>query len=380
MIKYDLDEYNRHNLYLERLASGGINSFVVPSLEDTYKAIAAILGEYDQIENKAQLNAIMKAIKTATEENSGWVKLTVDDLQPLALYEASWQASYAEEMTGLSTKVPAERTILGFINTALMSLQSGQRSDVGLWQDFVKANTDTRSEQINNVVQRGFMRGETIASMRKEIKTLSEGMLRREAETLARTGYAHYAAQATEAMIQQNKDILKEYYYSVVWDNRTSNICKSVTRYNEPNNRFKVGDPKAPNPPLHYGCRTRRLGVPEGFMPSGTKAAVGGQKGADAEREAIARQERKRKGKIKYRGRKDSDIFDAGQVSAEQSTAQWFKSQPLWWLESNMGATRARLVKNGDLSIHKLTDANLKTLTLDELRELHPQAFKKAGV
>ena len=133
MIKYDLEEYNRHNLYLERLASGGINSVVVPSLEDTYKAIAAILGEYDQIDNKAQLNAIMKAIKTATEENSGWFTLTQEDLQPLALYEAQWQASYAEEMTGLSTKIPAERTILGFINTALMSLESGQRTDVGLW-------------------------------------------------------------------------------------------------------------------------------------------------------------------------------------------------------------------------------------------------------
>lgn len=380
MIEYDLDEYNRHSLYLERLASGGINSVVVPSLEETYKAIAAILGEYDQIENKAQLNAIMKAIKTATEENSGWFTLTQEDLQPLALYETSWQASYAEEMTGLSTKVPAERTILGYINTALMSLQSGQRSDVGLWQDFVNANVDTRSEQINNVVQRGFRRGETITSMRKEIRALSDGLLMREAEALARTGYIHYAAQATEAMIQQNKDILDEYYYSVVWDSRTSNVCKSVTRYNDPENRFKVGDPKAPQVPLHFNCRTRRIAVPKGFVLKGTKAAVGGQKGADAEREAAARQSRKRKGKIKYRGRKDSDIFNAGQVSAEKSTAEWFKSQPLWWLELNMGKTRAKLVKDGGLSIHKLTDAKLRSLTLAELEELHPQAFKKAGV
>lgn len=380
MTKYDLDEYNRHSLYLERLAFGGINSVVLPSLQDTYKAIAAILGDYDKIEDKAQLNAIMRAIKTATEENSGWFTLTQDDLQPLALYEAAWQASYAEEMTELSTKIPAERTILGFINTALMSLESGQRSDVGLWSDFVKSNVDSRSEQINNVVQRGFMRGETIASMRKEIKGLSEGLLRREAESLARTGYVHYAAQATEAMVRQNTDILEQYYYVVTWDSRTSNICKSVTRYNEPKNRFKVGDSKAPQVPLHFGCRTRRLGVPKGFELVGTRSAVGGRAGAQAEAKAVKRQSRKRKGKIKYKGHKDSDIFTPGQVNAGQSTADWFKSQPLWWLELNMGRTRAKLVKDGGLSIHNLTDAKLKTLTLDELEELHPQAFKKAGV
>lgn len=368
MIEYDLEEYERHNLYLERLASGGINSVVVPSLEDTYKAIAAILGEYDQIENKAQLNAIMKAIKTATEDNSGWIKLTVDDLQSLALYEASWQASYAEEMTGLSTKIPAERTILGFINTALMSLQSGQRSDVGLWQDFVKANTETRSEQINNVVQRGFMRGETIASMRKEIKTLSEGLLRREAETLARTGYVHYAAQATEAMIQQNKDILKEYYYSVVFDNRTSDRCIGVSKLNQPKNRLKVGDAKAPQPPLHFNCRTRRLAVPEGFEPSGTKAAIGGQKGADAERQFIKRDERRRTAsQVRYRGRKDSEIFKAGQVDADLTYDKWLRQQPRWFIEDTLGPKRAKLWLDDGVSLTKFSDMLGNPLTLAEI-------------
>ena len=378
--EYNLDDLNKHYIYLERLASGGINSVVTPSLDATYNAVAAILNGYDGITSRAELSAIAKAIDEAINSNAGWATLTTDDLNPLALYEAEWQANYAAVATGLSVSEPAERTILNFINRSLMSLESGERTDIGLWGDFVQSNIDSRSKQINGIVQRGFMRGETIQQMRRQIKQVTEGLLTREAEALARTGYVHYAAQATEAMVQANKDILEEYYYVVTWDSRTSNICKSVTRYNEPDNRFKVGDSKAPQVPLHFGCRTRRLAVPEGFVLTGTRAAVGGRKGEEIAKEAAERQARKRKGKIKYKGKKDADIFKPGQIDANITANQFFQSQPLWWLELNMGATRAKLVKDGKLNISKLTDANLKPLTLAELRELHPSAFSKAGL
>ncbi|MEC9061503.1 MAG: minor capsid protein [Pseudomonadota bacterium] len=378
--EYNLDDLNKHYLYLERLASGGINSVVLPSLDDTYRAVADILNGYDGITSRAELNAITKAIYEAINSNAGWATLTADDLAPLALYEAEWQANYAAAATGLSASIPAERTILNFINRALMSLESGQRVDVGVWGDFVESNIDSRSKQINGIVQRGFMRGETIPQMRRQIKQVTEGLLTREAEALARTGYVHYAAQATEAMVQANNDILEEYYYVITFDNRTSDVCKGVSQYNQPKNRFKVGDPKAPTPPLHFSCRTRRLAVPEGFELTGTRAAVGGKKGEQIAKEAAERQARKRKGTIKYKGKKDADIFKPGQIDADITMNEFFQSQPLWWLESNMGKTRARLVKDGKLNISKLTDANLKPLTLAELRELHPSAFNLADL
>lgn len=378
--EYNLDDLNKHYIYLERLASGGISSVVTPSLEATYNAVAAILNGYDGITSRAELNAITRAIDEVINSNSGWATLTAEDLNPLALYEAEWQANYAAVATGLSVSEPAERAILNFINRALMSLESGERTDIGLWGDFVQANIDSRSKQINGIVQRGFMRGETIPQMRRQIKQVTEGLLTREAETLARTGYVHYAAQATEAMVQANKDILDEYYYVITFDSRTSNVCKGVSQYNQPDNRFKVSDPKAPQPPLHYSCRTRRLAVPKGFELTGARAAVGGRKGEEIAKEAAERQARKRKGKIKYKGKKDADIFKPGQIDANITANQFFQSQPLWWLELNMGATRAKLVKDGKLNISKLTDANLKPLTLAELRELHPSAFSKAGL
>ena len=94
-VEYDLDEALAHYLYLERLASGGINSVVVPSLNDTYEAVAAILSGYDAITSQSQLNAITQAINAAIEGNAGWATLTAEDLNPLASYEAEWQAKRA---------------------------------------------------------------------------------------------------------------------------------------------------------------------------------------------------------------------------------------------------------------------------------------------
>lgn len=368
--EYNLDDLNTHYLYLERLASGGINSVVLPSLDDTYRAVAAILNGYDGITSRAELNAITKAIDEAINSNAGWATLTADDLAPLALYEAEWQANYAAAATGLSASVPAERTILNFINRALMSLESGQRVDVGVWGDFVESNIDSRSKQINGIVQLGFMRGETIPQMRKQIKQVTEGLLTREAEALARTGYVHYAAQATEAMVQANKDILEEYYYIITFDNRLSSICRQIgVKFNDPKNRFKVGDPKAPTPPHHYNCRTRRLAVPEGFELTGTRAAVGGKKGEEAAKAFADKERRLRtKSKVTYKGKKDTNIFNPGQVDASEGYEAWLRRQPRWFVEDSLGVGKAKLFLDDKLSLTKFSDLTAQPLTLAEIK------------
>ena len=368
--EYNIDDINAHYLYLERLASGGVNSVVMPSLNETYDAIAAILGRYDEIGNRSQLNVITQAITAAIEENNGWALLKEEHLQPLATYESAWEANYAQSVTGLSVSVPEEATILGFINQALMSLQSGQRADVGIWDDFVRSNIDSRSEQINAIVQRGFMRSETVGQMLTQIKTVTEGLLTREAETLARTGYVHYAAQATEAMVKQNADILDEYYYIVTFDNRTSNRCIGVSKLNQPKNRLKVGDPKAPQPPLHFNCRTRRLAVPEGFVLTGTRAAVGGKEGEAAAKAFAAKERRLRKAsQVRYKGKKDTDIFNPGQVDASLRYDQWLKQQPRYFIEDTLGPKRTALWLDNGVPLTKFSDAIGRPLTLQEIAQ-----------
>ena len=212
----------------------------------------------------AGIEALKEAITEQINSQTGWATVTTN-LQEMSLYEAQFQANLLTSGLAVKLSLPSDSKIISYVNKAIMSLESGQRVDAGTWAQFVQANKDSQAKQINSIVRAAYARGEAMQAISKEIRQSFDGLIKREAETLARTGFAHYAAQANEAMIQDNKDLLKEYYYVVVFDSRTSDICISADlRWNK--KRFKV-DEKAPTPPLHYNCRTRRIAVPDGWEP-----------------------------------------------------------------------------------------------------------------
>ena len=141
--------------------------------------------------------------------------------------------------------------------------------------------------------------------------------------------------------------------------------------------------------------------MPIGFDPfDGTRAAVGGQEGETAEElfnkkndRLDARREKadeKRANgetdvkevpsKVTYSGRKDSSIFNAGQIDSHTTMDAWMRQQPDWFIESSLGKTRAKLFKDGGLTLDKFTDMNGKPLTLKQMKALdqYDNAFRKA--
>ena len=367
MADYDLDLFLRHQLYLERLATGGQNK-LLDNMQEVYLDIRRLLNEYETIPNRRALNKIVKEIQELVLESKGWDLLTQENLKDLAIYEATWQASYQTEMTGLSAAVPSEAQVLNFINSSLMSLTTGQLNQTGVWSQFTEQNLNGMAEVVNNIVKRGFVRGETIGEIQKQIRQANNGIIRRNAVALARTGYIHYAAQANEAMIQANSDILDNYFYVVTFDNRTSDICIGITKFNEEGNRFKVGDPAAPIPPLHYQCRTRRMAVPKNYQIFGTKAAVGGNDGEDAAEAFKGKKDRLRTAsQVRYKGRKSNDIFNAGPIDARLSYEKWLKQQPRWFIDDTLGPKRASLLIDRKIPLNNFSDMTGKPLTIDEI-------------
>ena len=386
---YDLNEWLRHQAYLERLASGGINSVVYPSLRATYEAIVSILSQNDiERPSTARLNAIVRAINKAIEDNNGWTTLTAENLAELAIYENQWQAQWQTIATGEQVEALADNQISKFMASAVMVLESGSTVTAGVWADFIAGNIDSQKRIIDGIAIKGYTTGETISQIKRNMKESINGIIARQAETLARTGYAHYAAQANEAMILANADILEEYYYAITFDNRTSDLCLALDKFNKIGNRFKVGDPKAPKIPRHPNCRTRRLALPAGEVIGGTKASVGGQPdGEDAFNNRRARQlayaEREETpvpSQVRYRGKKDADIFKVGQIPSETTIDSFLLDQPKWFIEDTLGATRAKLFLQGGLSIAKFSDIDGQPLTLEEIRKREPKAFRKIGL
>jgi len=185
----------------------------------------------------------------------------------------------------------------------------------------------------------------------------------------------HYAIQAREAMAADNLDILERRYYNTVFDNRRSLLCAGRA-----GKTWLLTDDNYPRLPAHFNCRSSWIFLLKGQdAPTGTMAAVGGKDTERAQEKYDNRSAASDK-KVKYRGKRDADMFDPGQVSAKTGVDSWLRQQPSWFVEDTLGETRAKLFLDGKLPINSFTDATGRTLTLKELAERDAAAFARAGI
>ncbi len=360
----NFDKWLQHELNLNRLATNTVNTVVAPNLSAVEKTIAQILNQYDVIASKSELSDVTKAIREQINAQPTW-SITTVNLTEMATYEAVWQANFMGAAFANKMNLPSDSSIVRYVQQSIMSLTSGSRVDAGIWSKFTKDNLNSQNKLVNNIVVDGYAKGETGKQISKRIKETFDGTISRDAENLARTGYVHYASQASEAMIQDNLDIFKEYYYVTVFDNRTSKICIAIDRFNDPKLRYSVGDAKAPIPPLHYSCRTRRIAVTDGWKPNGNKGSVGGKSGANAEKSFDRRDKRADGNVVKYRGRKDN-AFKAKPIKATTSRDTWLREQPRWFVEDSLGKGFAKSFLDDGVPLKSFSTLSGRPLTFAE--------------
>ena len=73
-----------------------------------------------------------------------------------------------------------------------------------------------------------------------------------------------------------------------------------------------------------------------------------------------------------------------GPVSGRLSYYQWLKRQDAAFQDAALGPTRGKLLREGGLSAERFAalqlDRKFEPLTLAEMKELEPKAFKRAGL
>lgn len=69
-----------------------------------------------------------------------------------------------------------------------------------------------------------------------------------------------------------------------------------------------------------------------------------------------------------------------GQVPSDITYNEWLKTQPISVQNDALGITKARLFREGGLSVDRFVNRNGFELTLDELKKREAQAFVKAGL
>lgn len=160
----------------------------------------------------------------------------------------------------------------------------------------------------------------------------------RHAKTIAHTGTAIVANQAKQAVIADNADIIKGIKILATLDLRTSGICRHLDGEIMPID-------KAVYPPYHYNCRSSFEIVYDGYTAPKQRASEHG-------------------------------------VVENQSYYEWLKNQPAQYQDEVLGKTRAKLFRDGGMTVERFRalqlDKHFTPLTLEQMRALEPKAFEKA--
>ncbi|MBX6365190.1 MAG: minor capsid protein [Gemmatimonadetes bacterium] len=202
--------------------------------------------------------------------------------------------------------------------------------------------------RVRQQTQLGMVHEETIDQLVRRIRGKSDGKggfmggvlqtTTREAEAIVRTAVTHVATRAALDTYRANEDITKEWQFVATLDSRTTPICQSLD-----GKTFRYDDPSAPKPPRHFNCRSHAAPVVDweslGIDPPdpGTRAA------------------------------RDPTTGTTVQVSATLDYEAWLKQQPASFQDEVLGPTRAKLFREGKVTLGDLVRSDGTVVRLDQL-------------
>lgn len=327
---YLFDRLSRHQLFIQRLASGAVKDSL-PILRKMAKEIRAALQRHDLTDfQTARLIALQIDISTITTAAGDALEAQMtDSMTEFAVYEAGFtqkllQGAVTVDLAGVSSVALGEA-----VTKAPMTLISGQKTIHTTFAGIFDTFAVGVSREVMTSVQSGITAGATNAEITRDVIGLVNTRTRAQAEAVVRTAASTTGSVARAEVYRQNADVLKGEEFSAVLDGRTTITCASLD-----GKIYQVGE--GPQPPLHYNCRSVRVPVVDDRFAALREGAT--------------------------RASKD------GPVSSQTTYNSWLKKQPDAFQNEVLGPDRAQMFRSGGLSLDKFTDDAGKVYTLDELR------------
>lgn len=226
----------------------------------------------------------------------------------------------------------------------------------------------------------GMLKGEGIDQLVRRVKGTrasgySDGIMdvqRRQAEALVRTSVMTVAGEARKEAIENNQDIIKGVTWRSTLDSRTTAHCVSYDGLSwslpdyKPIDHDKEWDG---GPPAHWNCRSCSVPVVKSWKELSKNPPDDLPDDADTLDEAI-RQKYKDKG---WSDEKIDSLLDAtrasmdGQVPTAQGFDGWLNGKSEESQNDLLGVEKARLWRDGKVTLQELTDQSGNPLTIAEL-------------
>ena len=349
----------RGQVLLERLKSGQAAKFAPflerMELQARMQLVAADVTAYES----ARLARLLGAIEQDLRAVLGEYRTTLtNDLIDIAIQQAEFEAKALNKIAtdrAFESVIPTAEQIRSAVLAAPLSVVGyNQGALLELW---IEKWSEGQIEQVSGVIRQGYYQGQTTDQIVRALRGTAKArytdgtmdQIRRSDRTVVRTAVQHMSTVARAETYNQNADIVVGVQWVAALDSRTTIQCSSLDGKRFPRE-------SGPRPPLHPNCRSTTVPVLDDAFDVLDRNATRSSKGADG----------------------------GEQVTAGQTYYEWLKTQPAAFQDAAIGPDRGKLLRNGGLSADKFAalqlGQNFQPLTLEQMRELEPLAFKRAGI
>lgn len=332
-----------------------------------------------------RLEALMKAVEGLRSAAIGdAVDVLREEMLGLTREEAKFTVMQIDRASPVvvDLALPAVETL-----RALVSRSPFQGQTLADWAAKVEADDLHR---IDSAVRSGLVQGLDSQEIGRSIVGTARlagtdgvtQITRNNAVAIARTAVNFYSNAAKQEVYGENSDVIEEELFVATLDDRTTEECAA-----NDGETYPVGE--GPVPPLHWQCRSLRVAVL-------SKEALGTRPMKEAtEADAVKAyaEENDLQGTFASRedlphGHKGSfDDFSrayvrdrTGVTPAATTYSEFLRDQTKAFQEEVLGATKAKLFRDGGLELNRFVDRQGNTLTLDQLSRKYRDAFVSAGL
>lgn len=333
-----IDASARHAVFLQRFA-GGLSGEVQQILDEMRQDIERIFAAEPADLRADRVAAVLgRAQSTITLRLNSLSQHVIEQITELAADEAAFSVNMITE----ASTVPAVAVPAAAIRAGV--LRTGMDAPVGPAQltiaQALSAFSRAKSREIRQTIADQVGQGATLPEISRAVSDLINQRQKRHADTLTRTIVNHTSSRARHAALEENAGLLEGYEWVAVLDLRTTLICGG-----RDGRLYRLG--QGPLPPAHWNCRsTIAPVVGEEFQK---KSLPGFKK-------------------------------PTGKITPETTYGDWLKQQTADFQNEALGPTRAKLFREGGLTVDRFRNETGAVYTLEQLQALEPLAFQRAKV